>query len=288
MLPVTRVSRFDHALMRFAISILITLPVMLLAATCAWANDAQPAPDNTGSPASTAIRHMDVSDPPPFVILHNPAFDELDAPLGASGCPAFLLRNGFESGFLTQTGGAGTAIRYITSGGYLLQIDLHTISIQDPISRNKVEHWGDPHENLNGKHIKDWAGAAGWDGTRRTILLGDGTKITMEAAGPQGVVELTSIYDGEQNVQINNATNTILHHSTELADTQSREAAQYDGEASQFTTNVITGVADYITTYNEDSSFQMVSFNQQLGITGGCANPNNVNDYFDDPRLGHT
>jgi YD repeat-containing protein len=25
-------------------------------------------------------------------------------------------------------------------------------------ARNKVEHWGDPHENLNGKHIKDWGG----------------------------------------------------------------------------------------------------------------------------------
>jgi len=24
--------------------------------------------------------------------------------------------------------------------------------------KNKVEHWGDPHEYLNGKHIKDWAG----------------------------------------------------------------------------------------------------------------------------------
>ncbi|MCW1923067.1 hypothetical protein OKA05_10925 [Luteolibacter arcticus] len=24
--------------------------------------------------------------------------------------------------------------------------------------KNKVEHWGDPHENLNGKHIKDWEG----------------------------------------------------------------------------------------------------------------------------------
>ena len=23
--------------------------------------------------------------------------------------------------------------------------------------KNKVEHWGDPHEYLNGKHIKDWA-----------------------------------------------------------------------------------------------------------------------------------
>ena len=24
--------------------------------------------------------------------------------------------------------------------------------------KNKVEHWGDPHENLNGKHLKDWKG----------------------------------------------------------------------------------------------------------------------------------
>lgn len=291
MLPVSSVLRINVAVIQLVFSRLTLLPVLLLAATCAWANDAQskdPAPDNTDGSASPGIRHMDVSDPPPFVLKHNPALQESDGPLGPGGCPAFLLRNGFESGKLTQAGGDGTEIQYITSGGYLLSIDLHTIQIQDPISRNKVEHWGDPHENLNGKQIKDWAGAAGWDGSRRTIMLGDGTKVTMEATGPMGVVELTSIYDGDQNVQIDNSENTVQHHGVDPTDTAARDAAQYDGEASQFTTNTNTGVAIYTTIYNEDATFQVVPFNVQLGQTGGCANPNTTNDYFDDPRLGHT
>src|SRR5688572_8535436 len=36
-----------------------------------------------------------------------------------------------------------------TRGGYRITIDLHTITIRDPIDRNGIEHWGDPHENLN-------------------------------------------------------------------------------------------------------------------------------------------
>jgi hypothetical protein len=32
----------------------------------------------------------------------------------------------------------------------------------------------------------------------------------------------------------------------------------------------------------------ITTIDQVLGATGGCANPNQVNDYFDDPRLGHT
>jgi hypothetical protein len=31
--------------------------------------------------------------------------------------------------------------------------------IKDPNGKNTVQHWGDPHENLNGKHIKDWQGS---------------------------------------------------------------------------------------------------------------------------------
>ncbi len=172
MLQKSRVSRFDNPVMRLAVSI---LPVMLLAATCAWASDTQlgkVALDATdGDPAPTGVRYMDVTDPPPFVLMLNPTRGEMHASLATPECPAFMFRDGFESGYLTQTGGDGTPILYVTTGGYLVQIDGHRISFQDPIARNKVEHWGDPHENLNGKHIKDWAGADGWDGTRRTISM---------------------------------------------------------------------------------------------------------------------
>jgi hypothetical protein len=185
-------------------------------------------------------------------------------------------------GQLSQDGGKGKPIEYKTSGGYTIKVDKHTITITDPQGKNKVEHWGDPHENLNGKHIKDW------EGKQRTILLEDGTKITMTAQGPQGVTESMSIYDGRQNVQINNNKNEITHHSMNPWDTAIRERQQYDGETAIFRTNNRTGVATYSNIYTQDSSFNITRSYQQLGTTGGYANPNDVRDFYDDPRLGHT
>lgn len=296
MMQESQVPRVDKAVVRWAIPI---LPTMLLGASIGWASEAQPAnlvSDSAGSqdPLSISaavpgnVRHIDISDPPPFVIMLSSTNAEQPTGTPVGECPKFLIRNGFESGILTQAAGVGTATQYVTRGGYLVKVDLHTITIQDPIALNKIEHWGDPHENLNGKHIKDWAGAAGWDGTRRTIVLGDGSKVFMISTGAQDVVLLTSIYDGEENVQIENATNTILHHSVDSADTQTRETTQHDGETSEFLTAETTGIANYRTIYNEDPAFQIVPFNVPLGNTGGCANPSMTNDLFDDPRLGRT
>ncbi len=35
---------------------------------------------------------------------------------------------------------------------------VRSVTITDPAGKSTVQHWGDPHENLNGKHIKDWEG----------------------------------------------------------------------------------------------------------------------------------
>lgn len=196
-------------------------------------------------------------------------------------CPVFL--DGLE--FLplgTLSAEPGEPIRYVTDGGYSIAINRHTITIVDPIGLNRVEHWGDPHENLNGKHIKDW------EGEQRTLVLGDGTRITLEAAGPQDVVVLTSIYDGRQNVQIDNTTNAVLHASTSLADTLCRERTQHDGETARFSTDTLTGVAVYRQVYVENAAFETTPNDQMLGSSGGFENPNNVRDFYDDPRLGHT
>lgn len=228
--------------------------------------------------------------------------DGLEARLGsglaADSCPIFrhgfetlantIFRDGFEAEGHLQPFTAGAPITYTSTGGYRIQIDRHTINLRDPLGMNRVEHWGDPHENLNGKHIKDWGGAPGWDERQRTIVLGDGTKVTMSSAGAQGVTLHTSIYDGRQNVQIDNCTNTVLHYSADAADTGTREAAQHDGETARFTTDAGTAIATYTNIYNEDAGFQITPLNAPLGATGGFANPNQVNDFFDDPRLGHT
>lgn len=204
-----------------------------------------------------------------------------------SECPSFVFRDAFERGTLTQAGGAGSPIMYVTKDGYTIQIDLHTITVTDPQGRNTVQHWGDPHENLNGKHIKDWGGEPEWDGSRRSILVG-GAKITMHAAGPQGVVLETAIYDGDRNLRLTNTTNTLVHFIHDAADTAARDAAEYDGETAAFDTDPQALTARYRNVYNEDPAFQRVEGERMLGSTGGCANPNQVNDYYDDPRLGHT
>jgi hypothetical protein len=175
----------------------------------------------------------------------------------------------------------GKPIEYTTSGGYKIKVDKHDIFITDPSGKNTVKHHGDPHEDLNGKHIKDWAGK------QRTIVLGDGTKITMKADGPHGVTLGTSIYDGRQNVQIENSSNKVSHHSFNLADTLTREKQQHDGETSTFTTDR-SGAGIYNNIYTEDESFNVTKLYQKLARSGGSVDPKKVEDFFDDPRLGHT
>ncbi|RYD14889.1 MAG: hypothetical protein EOP90_11530 [Lysobacteraceae bacterium] len=200
--------------------------------------------------------------------------------LPAGGCP--LYADGFDEN------GVGEPLEHVTHGGYVIRIDRHTITVVDTLALNAVEHWGDPHENLNGKHIKDWGGEPEWSGSRRSLVLGDGTKLTLEAEGAQGIVLHTSIYDGDENLQFDNCRNALEHHGIDAGDTALRDADQHDGETATFSTDIDSGVANYTNAYDENASFELVEFEVPLGRTGGYANPNQVTDYYDDPRLGHT
>lgn len=175
----------------------------------------------------------------------------------------------------------GKPISYTTSGGYQVTVDKHTISVKDPSGKNVLKHWGDPHENLNGKHLKDW------QGKQRTVVLGDGTKITMSADGPKGVTLNTSIYDGNQNVQIKNAENKVWNHSFNPYDTMIRERNQHDGETALFYTNH-RGQGVYNNIYMEDQNFGISRLYQQIGRTGGYLNPGKVHDFYEDPTHANT
>lgn len=37
-----------------------------------------------------------------------------------------------------------------------MQLQIDAMKLEIEALKNKVEHWGDPHEYLNGKHLKDW------------------------------------------------------------------------------------------------------------------------------------
>ena len=184
--------------------------------------------------------------------------------------------------------GVPPQVLHVTSGGYAVRVSAHTVTITDPLGRNTVQHWGDPHENLNGKHIKDWGGGPQWHGLHRTVLLGDDSKVTMEARGPHAVTQWTAIYDGDSHIQFDNCRNQISWQGNDYAETGQLERTQYDGETASFITDPGTGVARYDNLYNEDESLERVDTPTPLGTTGGLANPNQVNDLFDDPRLGHT
>jgi hypothetical protein len=180
------------------------------------------------------------------------------------------------------------------SGRWTVKIDQHQIIATRKLGTAvsaKWEVWGDPHENLNGKHIKDW------EGRRRTLILDDGTKITMDADGPQAVVHTTSIYDGAQSHEIGNTGNQLRHSCVHAQTAKERDAKEFDGETahlvilrspasavgSLFSENIYTeteGTGDgTIRTY----------IPALMGETGEMdINANNIRDFYDDPRLGHT
>jgi hypothetical protein len=175
---------------------------------------------------------------------------------------------------------------FTTSGCWTVTIDHTTITFTGPSGLNRVETWGDPHENLNGKHIKDWLTR------RRTILLPGGAIVTMRATGKQGVVDLVNVYDGPHAREIDNATHTVTSQTDDPLETAALEAAEHDGETARITELSDDRVSfdnEYTQEADEDGlPLDKVPTPARLGETGGTANPNNVNDFYDDPRLGHT
>lgn len=124
----------------------------------------------------------------------------------------------------------GAPLEYTSrSGLWVVRIDGHKVTVTrrvDGLPKATWEDWGDPHENLNGKHIKDW------QGNRRTLWLDDGTRITLHADGPQEVVHTTSIYDGAQSHEIGNVGNQIRHSCVNAQVAAGRDAQEADGETA--------------------------------------------------------
>lgn len=185
----------------------------------------------------------------------------------------------------------GAPVNYRTSGGWQVQVNGDKVTMTSPDGKQTVQQWGDPHENVNGKHVKDW------ETKQRTICLPDGTKVTMSAPAANGVVEHTSIYDGDQNVQIANGNNEIQSRSFDPRDTRTREAYQYDGETARIDYNNKGGI-DYYNTYTQDQNFGVSSNYKEIATTKGdqkwwqrIFNPlgfGQTQDRYNDPRLMFT
>lgn len=184
----------------------------------------------------------------------------------------------------------GGDLEYVTrSGLWTMRVNAHTITLTRG-TQFSWQVWGDPHENLNGKHIKDWLG------TRRTLLLDDGTKITMHADGSHGVVHTTQIYDGEQSHEIGNIGNLVRHSCVNAQVAATRDAEEADGETA-YLANLrgpahVSGYLYVENVYTEEVGAEGIDepvFEvEPLGETGDDGNPNQVNDLYDDERLAHT
>ncbi len=192
------------------------------------------------------------------------------------------------SGHLTQN---GDTLTYRTSGGGIVVIEPFFMKIHhDNYSEFKYEFWGGDsvngqpefsfrHENLNGKHIKDRLGK------NRTIVFPDGAKVTVAAIDTFRQVLSITIYDGAECHRINFTCHKVEYSSTNLCISQGLDNAEADGEASSFEITS-TGLL-FFNSYTEDTPGNKVENRYNLGeLTLGL--PNNVRDWFDDPRLGHT
>jgi hypothetical protein len=154
----------------------------------------------------------------------------------------------------------------------------------------KIELWGDTlvngvkktsanHESLNGKHIKDRFGS------RRTIIFPDGAKITLVADGEYGPLRSISIYDGAESHRINPACNVLVKSATNATMAKQLDDEEVDGETASFEITA-TGLL-YFHLYKEETPGNKAGPRFNLGELF-LNKPNQVNDYYDDPRLGAT
>ena len=172
-----------------------------------------------------------------------------------------------------------------TPAGWIIQSNATTLTISSPAGP-KYELWGaGGHENLRGKHLKDMLG------TRRSILLPGDTMVTVTLTTqamtyPAGTIHLISIYDGDQSHRLNIQTGAVEMSATA---TRAGEAAEADGETGRiWDTGAGLFFENLYDKPNPGNGAPLPQTAVPLGRTFGPANPNQVNDYYDDPRVGHT
>jgi len=183
-----------------------------------------------------------------------------------------------------------TGYSFFTSGNWRVMVRPdYSVRILVPGWPWHLEFWGAPatpqspvttHENLTGKHIKDRLMSA------RTVHLTDGTTVTLfgldspETAG-------VSIYDQDQTHRIM-LKDLRLTHSCAVG--RFGETDEADGEASDVTMNA-DGML-WRNTYTQDELPGRIPGAKVPGIVPlgqtNFINLNQVTDFYDDPRLGHT
>ena len=173
--------------------------------------------------------------------------------------------------------GIGEPLVYTTRACWTVKVDTHTITITDPVKTGSYQSWGDPHENLNGKHVKDWSSS------RRSVVFG-GAMVTMIAEGPTRVVDSLTIYDGPRSYTVVAAGNLVFDQTDDEASTLARDAGEADGEAGCLANKSDGGIL-FDNIYQQDADIdgtplEMVPALVRIAETFGPDNPNQVNDYY--------
>lgn len=184
--------------------------------------------------------------------------------------------------FTLRTSGGGKIIvnheLYITIS-YDSYPDNFSLELWGTVDINGKNKNAGTHENLNGKHIKDRLGAV------RTIIFPDGAKLTVVAEGVYERIVSVTLFDGDKVHHINTICNILEYSGSSAKVAQWLDAEQPDGEAGGFEITA-TGLIFY-NSYTEDVKGNKVIERQNLGgLEKG--KPNLINDYYDDPRIGHT
>lgn len=189
-----------------------------------------------------------------------------------------------EDGLYEYNSGKGTIIRIDTR--IIDNVRRSTVTITYS-GKYTYQLWGDSqiaagsalHENLNGKHIKDRIGKS------RSVITPDGTKITLVSTGPQDPVTAFTIYHDANVYHVNVTCNKLEYNASNQQITGRLDELQADGETSMFE-DTETSILFY-NIYNEDTPGNKVYQRIDLGSIPKN-NLNQVNDLYDDPRLGHT
>lgn len=134
-------------------------------------------------------------------------------------------------------------------------------------------------EYLNGKHIKNRLDSV------RTLVFQDGTKITLNTEGENGKLKSISFYSNSNSHVVIVNTSLISFTSNMGSIANQMDANEPDGETSIVEINSTGLIWDNI--YTEDIVGEKVMKRVKLGELIKSS-PNQVNDYFDDPRLAAT
>lgn len=207
----------------------------------------------------------------------------------AASCPKDVSLKGK----ISKTASGGYQYRSSGGGTFVLKTDFNGINVlHDDYNGFKVSFWGDTdeegdqwntsgnQENLNGTHIKNRVGNV------RSFIFPDDAKMTFVASGEQLPLIQVSIYEGNECHRIiANCLYVSISSTGDAAKAKQLDDAEPDGETStiEFTTDGL----QWINIYDEQTPGNKIMNRVLLGEIFR-AFPNKVDDYYDDPRLGHT